>query len=518
MTSPPPPRAGRAEWIGLGVLLLAVLLVAMDVTILYFAAPFISADLAPSGTQQLWMLDVYGFVLAGLLITMGSLADRTGRRRLLTIGAAAFGLASVGAAYAGSADQLIACRALMGVGGATLMPSSLALLRNLFQDPAQRRTAVAAWTAAVSGGSALGPLLGGLLLQHFHWGAVFLVNVPVMVALVIAAPLLLPESRDPRPGRFDPLSALLSLGATLPTVFGLQRLAVDGLAWLPAASLVAGVAVGIAFVRRQRGLAFPMIDLALFRDRRFSGALAVNLMAMLGLVGFALFTTQYLQSVLGFEPLTAALWTLPAPLSVGVVAPLAMIAARRVRPAAVVAASFVVAVAGFLVMTRVPVHHGLAVGLAGAVITTMGLASAMTLLTDLVLEAAPAARAGAASAVAETGQELGGALGVALLGSLGTAVYRHDVAGALPGGVPHAAHETLGGAIEVARGLPPRTAATLLEGARAAFTHGLHVAALGAGATMALAAAVAWFALRGVPPHGSGDAPAEREAPLVAVG
>jgi MFS transporter, DHA2 family, multidrug resistance protein len=494
--SSPPPRAGRSEWIGLGVLLLAVLLVAMDVTILYFAAPFISADLAPSGTQQLWMLDVYGFVLAGLLITMGSLADRVGRRRVLVIGAGAFGLASAAAAFASTPDQLIACRALMGVGGATLMPSSLALLRNLFRDDAQRRTAVAIWTAAVSGGSALGPLLGGVLLEHFSWGSVFLVNVPVMLALVAAAPFLLPESRDPNAGRFDPASAVLSLGTLLPLVFGLQRLAVDGVAALPIIAMAFGVVVGIAFVRRQRSLTSPMIDLVLFGDRRFSGALGVNLMAMLALVGFALFTTQYLQSVLGLSPLTAALWTLPAPLSVGVVAPLAMVAARRVRPAAVVAGGFLLALVGFVVMTQVPVHDGLPVALAGAVVTTMGLAGAMTLLTDLILGAAPAERAGAASAVAETGQELGGAVGVAVLGSIGTAVYRHDV-----GTVPHAAHETLGGAVEVARGLPAHAGDALLAGARDAFTHGLHAAAAGAGVVMVLAAAVAWLTLRGVAPH-----------------
>ncbi|WCB94994.1 Multidrug efflux pump LfrA [Baekduia alba] len=501
----------RSKWIGLGVLLLAVLLVAMDVTILYFAAPFISADLAPSGTQQLWMLDVYGFVLAGLLITMGSLADLVGRRRVLVCGAGAFGLASAAAAFASTPDQLIACRALMGLGGATLMPSSLALLRNLFPDDAERRKAVAIWTGVVSGGSALGPLLGGLLLQHFSWGSVFLINVPVMVALVVAAPRLLPESRDPSGARLDPISALLSLGTMLPLVFGLQRAAVDGLGLIPVLALVVGVVGGVAFVRRQRALTSPMIELSLFRDARFSGALGVNLMAMLGLVGFALFSTQYLQSVLGLSPLTAALWTLPAPLSVGVVAPLAMVAAQRVRPAAVVAACFLLALVGFLVLLRVPARDGLPVALAGVVLTTMGLAGAMTLLTDLILGAAPAERAGAASAVAETGQELGGAIGVAVLGSIGTAVYRHDVGG----GVPHAAHETLGGAVEVARALPGRSGDALLDTARVAFTHGLHAAALGASVVMAFAAAVAWFTLRTVPPHATADV-ADPERELVA--
>jgi DHA2 family multidrug resistance protein-like MFS transporter len=505
LPSPPPAaRAGRAEWLGLGVLMLAVLLVSMDVTILYFAAPYVSADLEPTGTQQLWMLDVYGFVLAGLLITMGALADRTGRRRVLMAGALVFGCASAAAAFAQTADQLIACRALMGIGGATLMPSSLALLRNLFADDGQRRKAVAIWTGVVSGGSALGPLLGGVLLEHFSWGSVFLINAPVMVALVVAAPLLLPESKDPRAGRLDVTSAILSLAAILPFVYGLQRTAVDGPHPLSIAALLIGAAVGVAFVGRQRALEDPMIDLSLFRDARFSGALGVNLMAMLGLVGFALFTTQYLQSVLGYAPLKAALLMLPAPLSVGVVAPLAMWAATRVRPAAVVAVAFAFAGAGYAVLTRT---DGLWVALIGTVMTTMGLAGAMTLLTDLILAAAPPERAGAASAVAETGQELGGALGVALLGSLGTAIYRSD----LGDGVPRAAHDTLGGAVALGDH-------ALLAAARDAFTHGLQVAALGAGVVMAVAAAVAWWTLRGVPAHGATatEVDPERAVPVAA--
>jgi DHA2 family multidrug resistance protein-like MFS transporter len=341
---------------------------------------------------------------------------------------------------------------------------------------------------------------------------VFLVNVPVMVALVVAAPRLLPESRDPAAGRLDWVSAALSLCTMLPLVYGLQRAAVDGLSVLPVVAMAGGVCFGVMFVRRQRGLAFPMIELSLFRDARFSGALAVNLMAMLGLVGFALFTTQYLQSVLGLAPLTAALWTLPAPLSVGVVAPLAMVAAQRVRPAAVVAACFLLALAGFLILTRVPAQHGLLVGLIGAVVTTMGLAGAMTLLTDLILGAAPAARAGAASAVAETGQELGGAIGVAVLGSIGTAVYRSQ----LGAGVVGPAHETLGGAVAVARGLPGRSGDALLEAARVAFTHGLHAAAVGAAIVMALGAVVAWVTLRGVPAHGSAAQAGDTERELVA--
>ncbi len=235
------PRAGRREWTGLAVLLLPLLLVSMDVSVLYFAVPFISRDLEPSSTQQLWIFDVYGFVLAGLLITMGSLGDRIGRRRLLLIGAVSFSLASLGAAYAHTAGELIAARAILGVAGATLMPSTLALIRNMFHDEKQRRTAIAIWTGGTTSGVALGPVLSGFLLDHFWWGSVFLINVPFMAMLLLLAPALVPEFRAPQAGRFDLLGSLLSLGAVLPVIYGIKEIAANG----ASAPRLAYIAVGV---------------------------------------------------------------------------------------------------------------------------------------------------------------------------------------------------------------------------------------------------------------------------------
>ncbi len=270
--------AGRRAWTGLAVLLLPTLVLAMDMGVLFFAVPFISTDLRPSGTQQLWIMDIYSFLLAGLLIPMGALGDRIGRRRLLLLGAAGFAGASLLTAYADGAAQLIAGRALLGIAGSTLMPSTLALIRNMFPDPKQRQVAVGAWTGAMTGGATLGPVVGGLLLTHFWWGSAFLASVPVMALLLLVGPLLLPEHRAPQPGGFDLLGAGLSIATVLPVVYGVKTLAVDG--WSPASAVVlaAGLGCGLLFVRRQRTAAHPLIDLELFRIRSFSGALTVNTM------------------------------------------------------------------------------------------------------------------------------------------------------------------------------------------------------------------------------------------------
>src|SRR3954452_22390699 len=241
-------RAGRKEWIALGVLALPLLLVSMDVSVLCFAVPFISSVLGVSATEQLWIFDIYGFVLAGLLITMGSLGDRIGRRRLLLFGAIGFGVASVAAAYAQSPEQLIAARAVLGIGGATLMPSTLALIRNLFHDPAQRSKAIAFWSAVMMGGISLGPVLSGFLLEHFWWGSVFLINTPAMVLLLVLAPVLLPEFKAPAKGRFDLLSSVLSLAAALPVIWGIKKCAADGFAMTPMVSIAAGLLVGVLFI------------------------------------------------------------------------------------------------------------------------------------------------------------------------------------------------------------------------------------------------------------------------------
>src|SRR5574341_36988 len=304
-------RAGRREWVGLAVLALPCLLYAMDLTVLNLAVPALSAELRPSSAQLLWIVDIYGFLVAGSLVTMGTLGDRIGRRRLLLAGAAAFGVASMLAAWSTSAEQLIAARALLGVGGATVAPSPLSLIRNMFLDPRQRTAAISVWITSFSVGGAIGPLLGGLLLEWFWWGSVFLLAVPVMVLLLVLGPVLLPEYRDPRAGRLDVLSAALSLAAVLLLIYGLKQVAQDGPGWPPVLSIVAGLVVGVVFARRQRTLADPLIDLRLFRSPAFSASLASYMLAILVVFGASLFIAQYLQLVLGLSPLQAGLWMLP---------------------------------------------------------------------------------------------------------------------------------------------------------------------------------------------------------------
>ncbi|GAB4046948.1 MFS transporter [Catellatospora paridis] len=503
MNEPSPPLAGRREWIGLAVLLLPLLLVSMDVSVLYFAVPFISADLAPTATQQLWIFDIYGFVLAGLLITMGALGDRIGRRRLLMIGAAAFGLTSAAAAYAGSAEALIATRALLGIGGATLMPSTLALIRNMFHDAKQRATAIAIWTAALTFGVALGPILSGLLLEHFWWGSVFLINVPFMLLLVALAPLLVPESHRVAVGRFDLVGAALSLAAVLPVIWGVKEFAAEGDSRLAGAAIVIGLAVGAVFLHRQRFSPDPMIDLALFRGRAFSGAVAVNMLAMFALIGFAIFTTQLLQTVWGMSPLEAALWSLVPSIGVGAVAPIAAgLAQRGVPRGRLVAGGFLIALTGFAALTAVAADSPLWTLMVCAALYACGLVVVMSLSTELILWAAPPERAGAASALSETAAEFGGALGMAVLGSIGTAVFRAhlDVPAGLPAEAADAARETLAGAAVVASGTPGPVGEALFASARTAFMSGLHAAAIAAAVLMALAAALALLTLRGSEP------------------
>ncbi|MCZ1010143.1 MFS transporter [Streptomyces lydicus] len=495
------PVAGRREWTALGVLLLPCLLVSMDVSVLYFAVPFLTAELKPSSVQQLWILDVYGFVLAGLLITMGALGDRIGRRKLLLSGALLFGLASGVAAYARSAEMLIAARVLLGIGGATLMPSTLALIRNLFHDAKQRGKAVAIWSAAVTGGIAVGPVLSGALLEHFWWGSVFLVNAPAMVLLLVCGPLLLPEFKNPAAGRFDLPGSLLSLLAMLPVVYGVKEIARDGLAALPVLALVTGLIAAAAFVHRQRTARHPMLDLELFRHRGFSVSVLMNLLAMFAIVGCAVFFTQYLQSVRGMSPMEAALWNLLPTLAVGGMAPAATALAQRMDRAYVLALGCGIAAGGFVWLSWLEPGSALWFVLVASAVYASGLVVVMSLGNELAIGLAPPERAGSASAVLESGTELGGALGMAVLGSVGSAIYRGDIGDALPSSLPadasDAARETLAGAVAVAGQLPGRAGEMLLTAARAAFADGLRTAVLGAAGIMVFAAVLALTLLRG---------------------
>lgn len=480
-----PTRAGRREWTALGVLMLPLLLVSMDVSVLYFAIPAISADLEPSGTQQLWIFDIYAFVLAGLLMTMGSLGDRIGRRRLLLIGAAAFGTASLVAAYATSAETLIAARAVLGIGGATLMPSTMALVRTMFTDPGQRTKAIGLWSGVMTAGIALGSVMSGVLVEFFWWGSVFLVNLPAMALLLVLGPVLLPESKNPHPGRFDLLSVPLSMAAVLPVIYGLKEIAAEGWNVRYAMSVTVGLLFAALFVHRQRTTASPMVPLTLLKGRGFTPAVVLNLIAAFGMMGSAYFTTQYLQSVLDKSALEAALWALLPSVLIGVAAPVAaQLVQRGVNRAYVVAAGFVTAACGYgLLVLAGP--DSLWLVLAGAGVLAAGVITVMSQLTDMALSAAPVERAGTASSLLETGQEFGGALSMAALGSIGTAVYHHR----MPASAPAPARETLGGALAVAERLPGRAGDALAATAREAFTSGMHGAAI-AGAVVLLGAAV----------------------------
>ncbi|WP_070011699.1 MFS transporter [Streptomyces abyssalis] len=492
------PRAGLRDWIGLAVLALPTILLALDFTVLHLALPHLAAGLNPSSAQQLWILDIYGFMIAGFLITMGTLGDRIGRRKLLMIGATFFVLASVAAAYANSPEMLIATRALLGIAGATLMPSTLSLITNMFHDPKQRGFAVAVWLSCFSAGGAVGPMIGGLVLEWFWWGAVFLLGVPVMLLLLLTGPVLLPEYKDPRPGPFDLFGVFLSLAAILPVIWAFKTAAAYDWSAAPIAALVAGLVIGWFFVRRQRSLESPLMDLSLFRLRSFSIGLGSLLLGTVTLGAFVLLFAQYLQLVLELDPAQAGLWMVPYAVSNIVGAMLAPQLASRISGPRAIALGLVVAAVGYGLFAGVGTGSGPAMGVTGSVLITFGLSPLMVLVVDLVISSAPKEKSGSASSMSETCSEMGMALGVATLGAVGTAVYRSLVADDLPSGLPEAARtaaqDSLVGALGAAGDVGGRVADDLLATAKGAFTTGLAaVGFLSVAVMLALALVTALF-------------------------
>ncbi|MFF5717339.1 MFS transporter [Streptomyces buecherae] len=494
--SPETSRPGR--WLALAVLVLAVLLVAVDATVLGLATPFLSEDLRPSGTQLLWIGDVYSFVIAGLLVSMGSLGDRIGRKKLLLIGSVAFGAISVLNAYATSPEMMIVARALLGVAGATLMPATLALIRNLFHDPRERSLAVGIWGATASAGAAVGPVVGGFLLEHFWWGSVFLINLPVMLVLVLVGMRLLPESRDPSPGPWDLPSVGLSLVGVIGVVYTVKEAAAHGLGWDVAAAGVLGALALTWFVRRQLTLPSPLLNMRLFHHRGFSGAVLADLLTILGLSGLVFFLSQFLQLVQDREPLEAGLAELPAAVGAVSAGLVAGLVARRFSVRVVVSGGL--AAVGLALAALAWLESDTGYPLLGAVLLVVGVGAgfSFTVTADVILSSVPGDQAGAASAVSETAYELGAALGIALLGSIVTGVYRDF---ATPSGVPDKAaseaHESLGGAVEASHGLAPGQGEALLTSAQEAFVDGLRIAASVGAAVLLATAVAAWFLLRG---------------------
>jgi DHA2 family multidrug resistance protein-like MFS transporter len=498
-----PAKATRRDWLGLAVIALPCLLYSMDLTVLNLAIPQLSVDLKPSAAQLLWIVDIYGFMVAGSLITMGTLGDRIGRRKLLLIGAAAFGLASILAAFSTSAEMLIATRALLGIAGATLAPSTLSLIRNMFLDPQERTFAIGIWIAGFSAGGAIGPLVGGLLLQHYWWGSVFLVGVPVMILLLILGPILLPEFKDPQAGRVDLASAALSLTAVLAVIYGIKHMAEHGAGWQAALPMLAGLTIGSLFLRRQRRLADPFLDLRLFRNPVISAALAINVLGFLFLFGSFLFIGQYLQLVKGFSPLEAGLWSLPSALAFILGTPIVPVLAHRFRPAQIMAMGLTMAALGFALLSRIDIDSSVGLVVVASVVFSLGFTPVVALTTELVVGSAPPERAGSAAAISETSLEFGGAVGIAVLGSIVTAVYRSQMALTQPGNLaPDAARSaaaTLGGAVAEAARLPADLAASLLAAARGAFVAGMQLSALVATVGLIVTAAMAIVLLRKVP-------------------
>lgn len=483
-----PQLATRREWIGLAILALPTLLLSLDISVLYLALPILSSDLHASSNEQLWILDIYSFLLAGFLVTMGTLGDRIGRRKLLLIGGAAFGVASIVAAYSTSAEMLIVSRALLGVAGATLMPSTMALIRNMFHDPKQMGQAIGVWFSCFMGGMLLGPLVGGILLEHFWWGSAFLLGVPFMVLLLIVGPILLPEYRDANAGKLDLASVALSLLAILPVIYGVKSVTRSGLDLIAGASIVAGLAFGVAFVLRQRKLEHPLLDLKLFTNRKFSTALSTMWFGGVIMAGVSLVAAMYLQLVLGYDPLTAGLLILPQNVVMLIGYQLAPRLAAKFGNPRLITGGLLICGIGFVIMTFIQPGSSLALLLVGMCVAALGMSFPMALTANIILGSAPPEKAGSAAAVMETSGEFGIAVGIAALGSLAAVVYRGQIADAVPADLPAdaaaAVHEGIATATAYAGQLGPE----VVRAVNASFTTGMNaVTAVGAAIFIALA-------------------------------
>ncbi|MYS32639.1 DHA2 family multidrug resistance protein-like MFS transporter [Streptomyces sp. KhCrAH-43] len=472
---------GANRWVVLVVLCLSLLLVALDATVLHVAVPAVTEDLRPSAAGLLWIVDAYPLVCASLLILFGTLGDRVGRRRVLLLGYALFGVASAVAALADSAGVLIAARALLGVGGAMIMPATLSILRQVFPDRRERAVAIGVWSAVAAVGAATGPVVGGFLVEHYWWGSVFLVNIPLMALILPVGRLLLPESRGNDDGPWDVLGALMAAAGVLGVVLGVKRAGTgEGLTG-PATlvPLLLGAALLAAFVRRQRRRAHPLIDIGMFARPAFSTAVGCIVLAMLALVGLELVAVQYLQLVLGLSPLETGLRLLPLTFAAMAAGATGSHTLRRIGPRRMVGWGFVLTAASVLTLTVMGRDDRPALLTAAFVALGFGLQSTLFGAYESMLSEAPADRAGGAAAIGETSYQLGAGMGIALLGSVMNAAYTPGLAGLHAEGVPApaasgAAH-SLGEAYQEAAQLGGPLGAVLRATARDAFIGGLHI-------------------------------------------
>jgi DHA2 family multidrug resistance protein-like MFS transporter len=464
-------KASRREWVALAILILPTLIVSMDMNVTYLALPVLSAALKPTSAELLWITDIYGFLEAGLLIVMGSLGDKFGIRKLLLFGATAFSVASIFAAFAPSAFWLIIARAVMGIGGATILPAVISLIRNMFRDEHQRTFAVGMYTTAFSAGSMLGPVVGGFLLYHFWWGSIFLMPVPLILLLLFTAPFLLPEFKNDSKHPFDILSAGLLILSALLTIFGIKQTAQNGITILYAACIIVGISLAILFIRRQRSLPEPLIDLKLFSNPMFRIAIIALFIVLFDCCGIGLFTGQYLQSVTGFNSFIAGLWMLPGPVGSVILCMLAPVAAKRFKRQTIIAAGLITMMLSVLIFVFIGANDPVMLGIANFFMTAGG-AVTVTIGIDTVVASAPHEKAGAAAGISETSTGFGGALGVAILGSIWTALYRCKMSAFTS--VGDEAKNTIGGAVAEAKRIGD---ASLLVHAKEAFLSSMHITA-----------------------------------------
>ncbi|QHY94712.1 Antiseptic resistance protein [Streptomyces sp. S4.7] len=514
------------RWAVLVVLCVSLLLVALDATVLHVAVPAVTEDLRPSGVELLWIVDAYPLVCAALLILFGTLGDRIGRRRVLLMGYGIFGLASVAAAFADSPGTLIAARALLGIGGAMIMPATLSILRTVFPDRRERAMAIGIWTAVAAVGAATGPVLGGFLVEHFWWGSVFLINVPLMALILPVSRFLLPESKGDCDGPWDVVGALLAAAGVLGVVLGVKRLGA-GASMLDVKTfgpLLLGAVLVAFFVRRQRRRKHPLIDVTMFTRPTFSTSVGCIVLAMLALVGLELIAVQYLQLVLGLGPLETGLRLLPLTFAAIAAGATGSYTLRRVGPRRMVACGFVLTAGAVLLLVMMGQHDRPGLLTTAFVLLGFGLQSTLFGAYESMLSEAPPEQAGGAAAIGETSYQLGAGMGIALLGSVMNAAYAPALSSGSVHGVPEAAGtaaaNSLGEAYQVAAQLGGPAGEALRIAARHSFVHGLHVTLLVSAGLLLLGAVAALRLPRvmdcGAPPRGeSADIPAPRDGTAV---
>ncbi|HEY8980365.1 MAG TPA: MFS transporter [Streptomyces sp.] len=493
-------QAGAQRWIVLVVLCVSLLLVAVDATVLHVAVPAVTEDLKPGSIELLWIVDTYPLVCASLLILFGTLGDKVGRRRVLLLGYALFGVASALAAFAQSAQVLILARALLGAGGAMIMPATLSILRQVFPDRRERALAIGIWSAVAAVGAAVGPLLGGFLLEHFWWGSVFLVNIPLMLVSLPVGRWLLPESKGETDGPWDVVGALMAAGGLFCLVLGVKRLGGGEFGALTVVPVVLGAALLVLFVRRQRRRPFPLVDLRMFARPAFGTSVLCIVLAMLALVGLELIAAQYLQLVLGLSPLQTGLRLLPLTLAAMAAGLAGARLLRKVGPRRMVCGGFVLTAVAVLTLTGMGGSDNAGLLLGGFVLLGFGLETTLFAAYESMLSEAPAEQAGGAAAVGETSYQLGAGIGIALLGSVMNAAYQPGVEGAV--GVPAeasvAAGHSLGEAYDVAGEIGGPVGGMLRRVARESFVHGLHVTLLVSAGLLLLGAVMALRLPRGM--------------------